>query len=145
MPRGSPWTVRENEMAIDPVFAWLGPRPWDTVPPTPQIAEWAKGLYEQAPQHSAKSWEAKIRDVLSCLPILTVKSYNGRPPGSARTVKDGAKGPTVEDPSTRDLVQRRLAMMSAPRSVDDAREQVIAAWRSLGDALLAYFDALERR
>jgi hypothetical protein len=131
-------------MAIDPVFAWLGPLPWDRVPPNPQVAEWAKALHEREPQHSAKSWEAKVRDVLSCLPILTVKSYDGRPPGSVRRVKDGAKGPTVEGPSTKDLVDRRLATMAAPRSLHDARKEVIAAWRSLGDALLAYFDALER-
>jgi hypothetical protein len=145
MPRGNPWTVRENEMAIDPVFAWLGPAPWERVPPTPQITDWAKALHEQVPLHSAESWEAKIRDVLSCLPILTVKSYSGRPAGSVRTVKAGAKAPTAEGPSTRDLVERRLAMISAPRRVDEAREEVIIAWRNLGDALLAYFEAMERQ
>jgi hypothetical protein len=145
MPRGSRWTVRENEMAIEPVFAWLGPRPWDRVPPTPQITEWANALHEREPRHSASSWDAKIRDVLSCLPILTVKAYDGRPPGSVRRVKDGAKGPTVEGPSTRDLVQRRLAAMPAPRSLEDARKDVVAAWRHLGEALQAYMEALERR
>jgi hypothetical protein len=145
MPRGSQWTVRENEMAIEPVFAWLGPPPWNRVPPTPQVAEWAKALYEREPQHSASSWDAKIRDVVSCLPILTVKAYNGRPPGSVRRIKDGAKGPTVEGPSTRELVERRLAAMSVPRSLEDARKDVMAAWRQLGDALQAYMEALERR
>jgi hypothetical protein len=143
MPRGSPWTVRENEMAIDPVFAWLGPLPWDKVPPAPQITEWAKALRAGA-RTQRESWEAKVRDVLSCLPILTVKSYDGRAPGSVRRVKDGAKGPTVEGPSTKELVERRLAMMAAPRSLHDARKEVIAAWRNLGDAMQAYFDALER-
>jgi hypothetical protein len=118
MPRGSQWTVGENEMAIEPVFDWLGQPPWDRVPPTPQIADWAKALHELAPQHSASSWEAKIRDVLSCLPILTVKSYNGRPAGSVRRIKDGAKGPTVEGPSTRELVEARLAAISAPRGLE---------------------------
>jgi len=145
MPRGSRWTVRENEMAIEPVFAWLGPLPWNQVPPTPQVAEWAKALHEREPRHSASSWDAKIRDVLSCLPILTLKAYAGRPSGSVRRIKDGAKGPTVEGPSTRDLVERRLAAMSAPRSLEDARKDVIAAWRHLGDALQAYMEALERR
>jgi Protein of unknown function DUF262 len=115
MPRGSQWTVGENEMAIEPVFDWLGQPPWDQVPPTPQVAEWAKALHERAPQHSASSWDAKIRDVLSCLPILTIKSYNGRPAGSVRRIKDGAQGPTVEGPSTRELVEGRLAAISAPR------------------------------
>jgi hypothetical protein len=132
-------------MAIEPVFAWLGPPPWDRVPPTPQVAEWAKALYEREPRHSASSWDAKIRDVLSCLPILTVKSYDGRPPGSVRRVKDGAKGPTIEGPSTRDLVKRRLAATPTPRSLEDARKDVMAAWRHLGDALQAYMEALERR
>jgi hypothetical protein len=119
MPRGSQWTVGENEMAIEPVFDWLGQPPWDQVPPTRQIAEWAKALHEREPQHSAPSWDAKIRDVLSCLPILTVRSYNGRPAGSVRRIKEGAKGPTVEGPSTRELVERRLAAMSMPRSLED--------------------------
>jgi hypothetical protein len=145
MPRGSQWTARENEMAIEPVLAWLGPRPWDRVPPTPQIAQWAEELHEREARHSAPSWEAKIRDVLSCLPILTVKSYNGRPPGSVRRVKAGAKGPTVEGPSTQELVKRRLSTPPAPRSLDDARSEVMAAWRHLGDALEAYLEALERR
>jgi hypothetical protein len=135
MPRGSQWTVRENEMAIEPVFAWLGPPPWNRVPPTPQVAEWARALHEREPRHSASSWDAKIRDVLSCLPILTVKAYNGRPPGSVRRIKDGAKGPTVEGPSTRELVERRLAAMSAPRSHLDARlgerrAQVVEGWKA---------------
>jgi hypothetical protein len=73
------------------------------------------------------------------------RTVDRRPPGSARRVKAGAKGPTVEGPSTSNLVERRLAMMSAPRDLDDTRNEVIAAWRNLGDALLAYFDALERR
>jgi len=119
MSRGSQWTVGENEMAIEPVFGWLGPPPWDRVPPTPQVAEWAKALHEREPRHSASSWDAKIRDVLSCLPILTVKSYNGRPAGSVRRIKSGAKGPTVEGPSTRELVERRLAAMSAPHGLED--------------------------
>jgi hypothetical protein len=114
MPRGSQWTVGENEMAIQPVFAWLGPPPWDQIPPTPQVDEWAQALHELEPRHSTSSWDAKIRDVLSCLPIPTVKSYDGRPAGSPRRVKDGAKGPTVEGPSTMELVQRRIAAMSAP-------------------------------
>jgi len=145
MPRGSQWTVRENEMAIEPVFAWLGPPPWDRVPPTPQVAEWAKVLNAAEPRHSTSSWDAKIRDVLSCLPILTVKSYDGRPAGSARRMKAGARGPTIEGPSTRELVERRLAATSAPRTLEDARKDVIAAWRHLGDALAAYMDALEGR
>jgi hypothetical protein len=102
-------------MAIEPVFDWLGQTPWDQVPPTPRVTEWAKALHERAPQHSVSSWDAKIRDVMSCLPILTVKSYNGRPAGSVRKIKDGAKGPTVEGPSTRELVEGRLAAMSSPR------------------------------
>jgi hypothetical protein len=122
-----------------------GIAPWDQVPPTPQVAEWAKALHECEPWHSASSWDAKIRDVLSCLPILTVKAYNGRPPGSIRRVKDGAKGPTVEGPSTKDLVKLRLAAMPEPRSLDDARRDVMAAWRHLGDALQAYMEALEHR
>jgi hypothetical protein len=145
MPRGSQWTVRENEMAIEPVFNWLGPPPWDRVPPTPKVDEWAEALHERESRHSVSSWDAKIRDVLSCLPIRTVKAYDGRPPGSVRRVKDGAKGPTVEGPSTRDLVERRLAALSAPRSLEDARKDVMAAWRQLGDALQAYMEALERR
>src|SRR5580704_8069013 len=119
MPRGSQWTVGENEMAIEPVFAWLGELPWDQVPSTPQVTEWAKALHERGPQHSASSWDAKIRDVLSCLPILTVKCYNGRPAGSARTIKAGAKGPTVEGPSTRELVERRLTAMSGLCGLED--------------------------
>ena len=119
MPRGSQWTVGENEMAIEPVFAWLGPPPWDQVPPTPQVDEWAQALHELEPRHSASSWDAKIRDVLSCLPIPTVKAYDGRPAGSLRRIKDGAKGPTVEGPSTRELVERRLAAMSAPAGPED--------------------------
>lgn len=62
----------------------------------PSDREWAKALHEREPRHSASSWDAKIRDVLSCLPIPTVKSYAGRPAGSVRRIKDGAKGPTVE-------------------------------------------------
>ena len=115
MPRGTQWTVAENELAIRPVFDWLGQPPWHLVPPTAQIAEWAQTLHEREPQHSAPSWEAKIRDVLSCLPIPTVRSYNGRPAGSIRTVKDGAKSPTVEGPSTADLVERWLAAMPTPQ------------------------------
>jgi hypothetical protein len=91
------------------------------------------------------SWDAKIRDVVSCLPILTIKSYNGRPPGSVRRVKDGAKGPTVEGPSTRELVERRLAALTAPRNLEDARKDVMAAWRHLGDVLQVYLETLERR
>jgi hypothetical protein len=127
MPRGSRWTVDENEMAIEPVFAWLGPPPWDRVPPTPQVDEWAKTLHEREPRHSPSSWDAKIRDVLSCLPILTVKSYDGRPAGSVRRIKDGARGPTVEGPSTRELVERRLAAMSAPRGLEDGVVSVDSA------------------
>jgi hypothetical protein len=127
MPRGSQWTVGENEMAIEPVFAWLGTPPWDRVPPTPQVAEWARALHESEPRHSAASWDAKIRDVLSCLPILTVKSYDGRPAGSVRRVKDGAKGPTVEGPSTRELVERRLTAMSALRGLEGRMASVDSA------------------
>jgi hypothetical protein len=145
MPRGSQWTVPENELAIEPVFAWLGPPPWDGVPPTPQIAKWAKALHEREPRHSVSSWEAKIRDVLSCLPIPTLKSYDGRPAGSARRVKDGAKGPTVEGPSTRELVQRRIAALTSQPGVEDARKDVMVAWRHLGKALEIYLEALERR
>ena len=115
------------------------------VPPTPQVVEWAKALYEREPRHSASSWDAKIRDVLSCLPILTVKSYHGRPPGSVRKVKDGAKGPTIEGPSTSYLVELRLAAMPEARSLEDARKDVMAAWRHLGNALQAYMEALEHR
>ncbi len=115
------------------------------MPPTPQVAEWAKVLHTLEPRHSASSWNAKIRDVLSCLPILTVKSYDGRPAGSVRRIKAGARGPTVEGPSTKELVEGRLAAMSAPHNLEDARKDVIAAWRHLGDALETYLDALERR
>jgi hypothetical protein len=132
-------------MAIELVFNWLGPPPWDRVPPSSQVAEWAEALYGSESRHSASSWDAKIRDVVSCLPILTVKAYDGRPAGSLRRVKDGAKGPTVEGPSTRDLVEYRLATLSAPSSLEDTRNDVMAAWRQLGDALLAYMEALERR
>jgi Protein of unknown function DUF262 len=118
MPRGSQWTVDENEMALEPVFAWLGPLPWDQVPPTPQVGEWARNLHEREPRHSVSSWDAKIRDVLSCLPILTVRSYDGRPAGSVRRIKDGAKGPTVEGPSTRELVALRIAAMRAPGTLE---------------------------
>lgn len=145
MPRSGQWTVRENEMAIEPVFRWLGSPPWDQVPPTPQIAEWAQDLHEREPRHSASSWHAKIRDVLSCLPIPTVKSYDGRPAGSRRRVKDGAKGPTAEGPSTKDLVERRLTRLSVPRGLEDARKDVMTAWLQLGEALQRYMEALERR
>lgn len=55
------------------------------------------------------------------------------------------KGPVVEGPSTRELVERRLAAMSAPRSLEEAHKDVIAAWRHLGETLQAYVEALERR
>ncbi len=102
-------------------------------------------LREREPRHSASSWDAKIRDVVSCPPIPTIKSYDGRPAGSPRRVKDGAKGPTVEGPSTKDLVERRITTLSAPRSLVDARKNVMAAWRQLGEALQTYLEALERR
>lgn len=144
MPSRNRWTVRENEMVIERVFAWLGPRPWERIPPNSQIAGWAADLYRCEPQHSESSWHAKFGDVLSCLPIPTVKARAGRPAGSVRKPTGGAKGPTVEGPSTRELVQRRLGAVPKGR-VADTRKDVMAAWQQLGDALQEHFDALERR
>lgn len=145
MPRGTSWTVRENELAIEPIFDWLGSPPWSQVPPSSQVIRWAQELHQREPQHSAQSWEAKLRDVLSCLPILTVKSHSGRPSGSPRRIKDGAKGPTLEGPSTMQLVELRLSGIQKTPGLDDARKNVIAAWQKLGEALQEYMDALERR
>jgi hypothetical protein len=117
MPQRSQWTVGENEMAIEPVFGWLGEPPWLQPPPSLEIAEWAKALYEREPRHSEESWDAKIRDVVSCLPIPTTRPYAGRPAGSERRIKDGANAPTIEGPSTRELVERRLAAISGEPKV----------------------------
>ena len=114
MPRGSQWTVGENEMAIEPVFAWLGPPPWDQVPPTPQVAEWAKVLHEREPRHSASSWDAKIRDVLSCLPILTVKPTTAVRPARAQ---DQGRGERADG---RGSVHKGTGGTSARRDVSAA-------------------------
>jgi Protein of unknown function DUF262 len=142
MSRGGQWTVGENEMAIEPVFDWLGPPPWDRVPPTPLVAEWAEALHEREPRHSVSSWDAKIRDVLSRLPIRTVKSNNGRPAGSVRTMKSGAKGPTLEGPSTRELVERRLAAMSAPHGLEDGEGGTFEVSETQGTEVPVEYDSL---
>jgi hypothetical protein len=117
-----PWTVHENELAIDLVFSWFGLLPWTQgVPPTPWVTERSVELNRKEPQHSARSWEAKIRDIISCLPLPTQKAYAGRPAGSTRTVKSGAKSATVQGPSTQELVAQHLRELEASRPADLVR------------------------
>lgn len=104
-----PWIVRETLLAVDTVFTRLGPLPWtEGVPPASWIESKAVELNRREPQHSPESWNAKMRDVVSCLPLPTQRKYAGRPEGSHRKVKAGAKSATVEGPSTQELVAQRL-------------------------------------
>ena len=145
MARGNQWTVRENEMAIESVFESLGPRPWSRVPPRSQILAWAVVLREREPRHSNESWQAKIYDVLSCLPIPTAKSYDGRPVGSPRKIKAGATARTAEGPSTQELVQRRLATMAISGSLENTHTitlgGVTATLEEVAQVLDALYDA----
>ena len=110
------YTVRENNLVLDLLFDYYGPAPsWNAGPPIAMRDGWAADLAksEGEERHTYAGWHRKVTDALSCLPVPTAMSRNGRPAGSTRIVTAGAKGRTEEGPSTQALVMARLALPSA--------------------------------